>query len=301
MQDLKLLFHPKFWGYWLLLGLLWSLVQLPTALRMRVGAVLGRIVFAIAKQRRTIAQTNLQLVFPELDHKAQTKLIRKFAESIGQGLIETGMAWFWSEKRLRHISRFEGDAAAIAKIKDTHCPVILIGSHSTLMELGVRLLGIYIDSAGMYRPYSNTFFHHWIKYQHLKSATELVNFKDMRHVLKVLKNGGNLWYALDQDMGRRTGVFAPFFGIPTCSVNILPKLSTRTKAAWIPVFIWRDGTEYVINILPEIAQEEYTDDVAVMTQVNAIYESEIRQHPEQYFWIHRRFKTRPNNDENFYN
>lgn len=298
MQDLKALCHPKFWGYWFLLGFLWLLVQLPW--RMKIGAYLGRLVFALAKHRRVVAQTNLRLAFPELDEKAYLVLVRRFAESVGQGFIETGMAWFWSEKRLRQISRFEGDAAAIAKLQDAQSPVVLIGSHSTLMELGVRLLGLYVDSAGMYRPLKNSFFERWIKYQRGRAATELVHFKDMRHVLRILRSGGNLWYALDQDMGIRTGVFAPFFGIEACSVNVLPKLRERTGTAWIPVFIWREGREYVVKVCAEITPIDGENDAAVMRRVNAVYEAEIRQHPEQYFWVHRRFKTRPNEEEPLY-
>lgn len=300
MQDLKVLCHLKFLGYWLLLVVLWVIVMLPRALSMRVGAWLGRLAFAVAKHRRMVSQTNVALAFPELDAAARAALLRRFAESVGQGFIETGMAWFWSSARLRKISRFEGDAAAIAKVQDDAVPVVLIGSHSTLMELGVRLLGIYVRSAGMYRPLKNRFFEHWIKFQRARAATELVHFKDMRHVLRILKDGGNLWYALDQDMGRRIGVFAPFFGVPASSVNILPKLRERTHAAWIPVFIWREGRSYVVKVCPEIVPVDGETEVAVMTRVNAVYEAEIRQHPEQYFWLHRRFKTRPDVNERLY-
>ena len=89
-------------------------------------------------------------------------------------------------------------------------PVVLIGSHSTLMELGVRLLGLYVDAGGMYRPLNDPFYHYWIKHHRARAATELIHYKDMRHTLRFLQAGGNLWYALDQDMGPRVSVFAPF-------------------------------------------------------------------------------------------
>lgn len=298
MQDLRALFQLKFLGYWLLLGLLWLLVQLPRCLSMKIGACLGRLLFAVARSRREISEMNLRRVFA-LNEQELQQMRRQYAESVGQGIIETGMAWFWSERRLLKISRLEGDSAALAKIADPNQAVVLVGVHSTLMELGVRLLGIYVDSAGMYRPLTNPFFEEWIKYQRGRAATELVHFKDMRKVLRILQSGGNLWYALDQDMGIRTGVFAPFFGIEACSVNILPKLSERSQAAWIPVFIWREGKAYVVRVGEEIAQDG-KDDVQVMTAVNAAYEAEIRKHPEQYFWLHRRFKTRPEGEARWY-
>lgn len=300
MQDLKDLFHLRFIGYWLLLGLLWGMVRLPWRLRMMIGGWIGKLAFALAKHRQAVVHKNLSLVFPELSDKERAVLVRKFALSIGYGFIETGMAWFRSEKYLRSISRFEGDAAALSKVFDANQPVVLVGSHSTLMELGVRLLGLYVKSAGMFRPLKNRFFDRWIYYQRSRAATELVHFKDMRHVLKILKSGGNLWYALDQDMGRRVGVFASFFNIPASSVNVLPKLAERTGAAWIPVFIWREKKSYVVRILPEIQPNKGESDIQVMERVNRVYEQEIRRYPEQYFWVHRRFKTRPEANENWY-
>lgn len=300
MQDLKAIFHLKFVGYWLMLGVLWLVSYLPFRMRMAVGAWLGRVAYRLVRGRQRVAHVNLQRVFSEWDEATRAALERRFAESVGQGFVETGMGWFWSDKRLLEVSRFEGDAEALAKVRNPNCPVVLIGIHSTLMELGVRLLGMYVDSAGMYRPLTNPFFEAWIKYQRGRAATELVHFKDMRHVLRILGSGGNLWYALDQDMGIRTGVFAPFFGVEACSVNILPKLRERTGAAWIPVFIWREGKEYVVRVCAEIVPVAGESDAEVMARVNAVYEAEIRQHPEQYFWVHRRFKTRPEGEEQWY-
>lgn len=300
MQDLSAIRHVKFVGYWILLGLLWLLVQLPYKIRMTIGAWLGRLLFALAKSRRHISEVNLRHVFAHYSEQELQQALRQYAESVGQGVVETGMAWFWSDKRLRQISRIEGDAQALEKIANPNQAVVLVGLHTTLMELGVRLLGMYVQSAGMYRPLTNPFFEAWIKYQRARAATELVHFKDMRAVLRILQSGGNLWYALDQDMGIRTGVFAPFFGIEACSVNILPKLSARSAAAWIPVFIWREGQEYVVRVGKEIAQYAGQSDVEVMTAVNAAYEAEIALHPEQYFWLHRRFKTRPEGEQTWY-
>ena len=302
LQKNTPLYHPKFWGYWLLLGFLRVLVQLPWTARMTVGGWLGRLVFAFARHRRRVALTNFRLAFAQLDERRRAKLVRRFSESVGKGFVETGMGWFWSEKSLSRISRFEGDARSIALIEDPAVPLILIGAHSTLMELGVRLLGMYVDAAGMYRPLKNPFFERWIKYQRSRAATELVYFKDMRHVFRIMKAGANLWYALDQDMGHRVSVFAPFFGIPACSVNVLPKLHARTGARWVPVFIWRDDArrQYVVKVLPEVVPRPDEDDEAVAARVNAIYEAEIRLHPEQYFWVHRRFKNRPEGEADVY-
>ena len=288
------LLSPRYLGHWLISGLLWLLVQLPQPLRMAVGGMLGRLFYRILPYRRKISETNLRIAFPDLDDAARAHLLREHAKSVGRGIIETGMAWYLSEEKLRALSRFEADPASLALLRDPATPVVLIGSHSTLMELGVRLLGLYVNAGGMYRPLNDPFYHHWIKHHRARAATELIHYKDMRHTLRFLQGGGNLWYALDQDMGPRVSVFAPFFGVDAASVNILPKLRARTGAHWIPVYMWREADDhYVVRVAPEIKPIAGESDTDVMRRVNADYEREIRQHPEQYYWLHRRYKNRP--------
>ena len=288
------LLSPRYLGHWLISGLLWLLVQLPQPLRMAVGGMLGRLFYRILPYRRKISETNLRIAYPELDDAARARLLRENAKSVGRGIIETGMAWYLSEEKLRALSRFEADPASLALLRDPATPVVLIGSHSTLMELGVRLLGLYVNAGGMYRPLNDPFYHHWIKHHRARAATELIHYKDMRHTLRFLQGGGNLWYALDQDMGPRVSVFAPFFGVDAASVNILPKLRERTGAHWIPVYMWREANgRYVVRVAAEIQPVAGESDTDVMRRVNADYEQEIRQHPEQYYWLHRRYKNRP--------
>ena len=288
------LLSPRYLGHWLISGLLWLLVQLPQPLRMAVGGMLGRLFYRILPYRRKISETNLRIAFPDLDDAARAHLLRENAKSVGRGIIETGMAWYLSEEKLRALSRFEADPASLALLRDPAVPVVLIGSHSTLMELGVRLLGLYVDAGGMYRPLNDPFYHYWIKHHRARAATELIHYKDMRHTLRFLQGGGNLWYALDQDMGPRVSVFAPFFGVDAASVNILPKLRERTGAHWIPVYMWREAdNRYVVRVAPEIKPVAGESDTDVMRRVNTDYEREIRQHPEQYYWLHRRYKNRP--------
>ena len=288
------LLSPRYLGHWLISGLLWLLVQLPQPLRMAVGGMLGRLFYRILPYRRKISETNLRIAFPDLDDAARAHLLREHAKSVGRGIIETGMAWYLSEEKLRALSRFEADPASLALLRDPAVPVVLIGSHSTLMELGVRLHGLYVYTGGMYRPLNDPFYHHWIKHHRARAATELIHYKDMRHTLRFLQGGGNLWYALDQDMGPRVSVFAPFFGVAAASVNILPKLRQRTGAHWIPVYMWREADDhYVVRVAPEIKPVAGESDTDVMRRVNTDYEREIRQHPEQYYWLHRRYKNRP--------
>ena len=107
-------------------------------------------------------------------------------------------------------------------------------------------------------------------------------------------------YALDQDMGERVSVFAPFFGLPAASVDILPQLHQRTGAQLVPVFMWREADgHYSVRLAAPIAVAG-RDSVAIMSEFNALLEAEIRAHPGQYFWVHRRFKTLPEGGRRHY-
>ncbi|UJF24886.1 lysophospholipid acyltransferase family protein [Suttonella sp. R2A3] len=283
--------YPRYWGHWLLLGVLRLLTLLPHHLRLRVGGWLGRGVLGLLKYRREISAINIAKAFPEYSEQERKALLKSFSENMGRGVIESAMAWFSSDEQLEKRTTFSADPDSLALINNPDVPVILVGIHSTMLELGLRLLGLHIDAAGMYKPLHDDFFNYWLKEHRASSATDMVHYQDMRLTLKLLKNGGNIWYALDQDMGPRVSVYAPFFGINTASVNILPKLRERSGAHWIPVFMWReDDGNYSVRVAEEIKPQDNDTDEAVMTRVNAAYEQEIRRYPAQYYWLHRRFK-----------
>ena len=265
---------------------------LPTTWARSCGAGLGLLLFKLLKYRRAICRKNLEWAFPELTPAAREKLLREHFKSIGMGLAEMAFAWFYPEKRLRRISRLEADPDSLAALRDGHCGVLLLSGHSTLLELGVRLLGLHVRANGTYRPIKNPFFDRWIRYQRERAAQgiPLINFKDMRRTLAVLREGGNIWYACDQDMGPKASVFVPFFNLETASIDVLPKLQARSGARLIPALMWREGDGYVVHIYKEIRGASAAE---IMGQFNGLLETAIRAHPEQYYWLHRRFKSLP--------
>lgn len=291
MQAKKSLYHPRFWGHWCLIALLWLVVHLPG--RMMIGRLIGRLLIRALPYRGKVIARNLELAMPELDAAQREKLVREVAENIGVGLIETGMAWFWSDKALQRITRFSADPQALALVRSDE-PVVLAGSHNTLLELGMRLAAFNIEAGGTYRPLRDPFFDQIVfHYRNRIAASELLQFRDMRNTLRLLREGKNIWYALDQDMGERVSVFAPFFGRMVACVDIIPQLHTRTGAHLVPFFFWReDDGHYRVHLFAPIAVAGRSSE-AIMGDFNALLEAEIRKRPAQYFWVHRRFKTRP--------
>lgn len=298
MQAQKSLYHPRYWGYWLLIALLWLVVHLPG--RMMLGRLLGRVLTKALPYRGKVIDHNIKIAMPELDDAARARLVQEVAENIGVGLIETGMAWFWSDKALRRLVKFSADPQALALVQ-SNAPVVFAGSHNTMLELGMRLAAFYIASGATYRPLRNPFFNQIVlHYRNRIAGAELLQFRDMRNTLRLLRQGKNIWYALDQDMGSRVSVFAPFFGRDVACVDILPQLHQRTGAHLVPLFFWREANgQYRVHLGAEIPLAR-RNSVEIMTDFNALLESEIRRYPAQYFWVHRRFKTRADGSREAY-
>lgn len=282
-----------------LLLLLFFISWLPRRWALALGAGLGGLLYRLMPYRRRVCAQNLAWAFPDWTPAAREALLRRHFRSLGQGFMEMGFAWFYPRWRLEKMCRLEADPAALAALNDPKQGVVLLGCHATLLELGVRLLGLYVRANGMYRPIRQRFFDRWIKYQRERAASgiPLVHFKDLRGTLAVLQQGGNLWYAIDQDMGPKVSVFVPFFGLETASINILPQLQKRTGALLVPVMIWREAAGYVVRLQAPV---QGADAVAIMTEVNGRLEAEIRRQPEQYYWLHRRFKSLPDGSRRSY-
>lgn len=287
-------FHWRHLPHYALLGALWLLCHLPRQSALWLGARLSRLLFVLLPYRKKIVLKNLSFAFPDLSEPEYKALCRAHMDSVGYGMVEMGMAWFWSEEKLRHISRMEIAPEAQSALADPQQAVILMGSHSTLLELGVRLLGLRVAATGMYRPQKSAFFDAWIRYQRLRASNgiPLLHFKDLRKTLSALAAGQKIWYAIDQDMGHEASVFPNFFGLPTATVAIVPKLLKHQKAKLLPIYFWREVDGYVVKIKAPLDADQSA--FALMQAMNDDLEQEIRAHPEQYFWLHRRFKSDPN-------
>ncbi|MDO4435422.1 MAG: lipid A biosynthesis acyltransferase [Cardiobacteriaceae bacterium] len=305
-------FSWKYLPHYIGLGALWVVCLLPRRVAFALGAGVSHILFTLFPYRKRIVLKNLAFAFPELSERERKALCRAHIDSVGYGLIEMGMAWFWSEAKLRKILRVEIDSISQSALSDPNQPVILLGSHSTLLELGVRLLGLEVAATGMYRPQKSSFFDSWIRYQRLRAShgIPLLHFKDLRKTLSALASGQKIWYAIDQDMGHEASVFPHFFNLPTATVSIVPKLLKHQDALLIPVYFWReDDGRYVVRIKAPLSFERtaFQDQSALfdatldlMQRVNDDVEQEIRKHPEQYFWLHRRFKSDPSGGRRAY-
>lgn len=294
---------PRYWLTWFGIACLYLLVQLPYPILFRLGKLLGRGSQCFLKRRAKIAKKNLELCFPELSTaQIKQRLINNF-ESVGMGLIETGMAWFWSDKRILKWSNVEGIEYLDEAVKSDR-GILLVGVHFLTLEIGGRILGQYHQGNGVYRAHNNRLLD-WIQLKgRLKSNKGFIDRHNTRQMIKTLKNNGILWYAPDHDYGHKNSVFARFFAMPkaatTIGTHLLIKTTNPTIIAFTPLRN-PDGSGYTISISKSISHFPCPDATAAAEAMNRIVEREIMKAPDLYMWLHRRFKTRPDNIMSVYN
>lgn len=297
----KRLLHPRYWLTWFGISILYLIVLLPYPVIYQLGKGLGLLSMKLIGKRKETARQNLKLCFPDKSQQERDKILRDNFISTGLAIFETGMAWFWSDKRLKKHSSIEGDLH-ITQIQQSGQGVLLIGIHFLTLELGARILGMSHPGVGVYRPNDNPVMDYVQLKGRLKSNKYMLERYNTKGMIRALKNGELLWYAPDHDYGPKNSVFAPLFAVEkaatTIGTRILVKLS---QPAIIPFTPKREKNgHYTVYVTPELKGYPIDDDVLAATFMNKAIEHEILKAPEQYMWLHRRFKTRPKGEAPLY-
>lgn len=301
MNREKSLYHPIHWPVWGFLGVMRLLVFLPLPLLLWLGRQFGSFLYLIARQRRQIAQTNLSRAFPELDSASLTALTKAHFRSLGMGFFETVFAWWASERRIRAVSLLIG-AEQLNTFRAKGQGLILMGAHFTCMEMMGRILALDHHFAVTYRPHENPVMERMYQAHRGRCYDSIISRNDVRAMVRWLKNGGAIWLAPDQNVSSSDYVFAPFFGIPAATTTSMSRLTRMGKAALLPQSFERtsDHGRYQMTIHPPVTPFP-TEDIQADTNVTMqLIEKMVRPHPEQYLWIHRRFKHRPPGAPPFY-
>jgi KDO2-lipid IV(A) lauroyltransferase len=295
------LYHPRYWPSWLAVGFLKLLTLLPFSWQLWLGRVIGRLFLLVGRRRRHIAEVNLALCFPELDADQRRDLLRRTFESQGMGLMETAAAWFMPPKRLLPLAELTG-ADLIAQAQAEGKPVLLLGAHYTTLDIAGTLFGHFVTFDVIYRRQKNPVINHLMtrgRERYLSGGRSIAQ-DDMRGVYRSLAEKRVLWYPPDQDYGARHSVFAPFFGVPAAVIKAPTRMAAKTGARVLACWYYRtEAGQYHLCIGP-IEGFTGTDYGADAAAINQHLEGVIRQHPEQYMWVHRRFKSRPPGLEKVY-
>ncbi|MEZ2686438.1 Kdo(2)-lipid IV(A) acyltransferase [Proteus vulgaris] len=299
----KTFLQPKYWLTWFGIGLLYILVLLPYPVIYWLGTRLGRFSKVFLKKRVQIAERNIELCFPQMPKSEREALVNKNFESVGMGLFETGMAWFWPEWRVKRWFKVSG-LENISAIQEKGQGILLIGIHFLTLELGARIFGIYNPGIGVYRPNDNPVMDWLQTWGRLRSNKSMIDRKDVKGMIRSLKAGEIIWYAPDHDYGPRKSVFVPLFAVDKAATTTGTYILARTsKPALIPFTPKRlpEGKGYELIISPAVADFPVDNEENTAKAMNKVVEQEILRAPDQYMWLHRRFKTRPEGDASLYN
>jgi KDO2-lipid IV(A) lauroyltransferase len=289
------LLHLRYWPTWFGFGLWWLLAQLPYPLQLKMGRGLGRLLYHVAKRRRRIAERNIALCFPHLGEAQQEHLVRANIESTAIAVFESGIAWFWPTARIRKLFRVEG-IEHLRQAEEQGQGVLLLAMHFTNLDIGAVMLCLEHSIDAMYRPHDNPVYEYLQRRgrENRFEHSQVIPKQDMRTTIKLLRSGRAIWYAPDQDYGRKHSVFAPFFGVPAATVTATAQLARLGQAQVIPfVQVRQPGGGYVIRVYPPLEDYPSGDEWQDARRVNGFIEERVKENPEQYMWVHRRFKTRP--------
>lgn len=294
---------PQYWLLWLGAGILYLLSWLPYRWLMQGGAAFGRLLFKVLKSRQKVARRNLALCFPEMDEEQRETLLRRNAEESGKAMLETVIGWWWPTWRIRKLAHFTGYEhiqAALAEGKG----VLLLAAHFLHLEAAGRVFGLTHPSVGFYRPNNNPLLDYLQYHGRARSNKYMIGKRDVKGLIQALNEQEVCFYLPDQDYGRNRAEFVPFFAVSeTATTTGTLLFANAANCVVIPVITSRlpDYAGYHVLALPALADFPSGDDRADVIRVNQWLEQAIMQQPEQYMWLHRRFKTRPNpNDKSLY-
>ncbi|WP_106649589.1 LpxL/LpxP family Kdo(2)-lipid IV(A) lauroyl/palmitoleoyl acyltransferase [Shewanella sp. Pdp11] len=289
------LYHPKHWPMWFGVFLMRLTQLLPLSWQMKLGKGLGRLVMKFAGSRTHTARRNLALCFPEMSEAQREDLLKRNFEETGKAIFDTINAWWWSDEKVQQHMSITGKEHVQDTLDAGH-GVILFAVHCLPLEMGARIFGQFQPGVGVYRPHNNPVMEYLQVKGRLRSNKGLVSKRDLRQMVRCLRNPDVIWYTADQDFGRSSAVFIPFYAMPdAATITGATTLAKLGKAKVLPFFVERtEGDEgYRIEVMPPLDNFPGEDELADAIRGNKIIESIIDKNRAQYMWLHRRFKTRP--------
>lgn len=300
----KKMFHPYFWPAWLGVGLYALLVIiLPYRVQLCLGRLLGKLMGLFMKSRTYVAERNLELAFPSMSAEERRSLVRRILENSGIAAFEVGMAWFWSDRRLLKRAVIDPEELKLAReLAAQNLPTIVLTCHFMSLEIMARLYALLIKPGiGVYHPSDHPVWEYTQVRGRLRTNLALVNNKDPRSMLRAMLQKVPIWYAPDQDYGPKVSIFAPFFAVEKAATVTGTRDLARVPGTIVqPSWTIRENGRYRLRVLPPLENFPGQDALEDTTRCNRILEKMIMSAPDQYLWMHRRFKTIPQGESTRY-
>ncbi len=302
MKTLKCYNVLRYCGFRVGIGVLRLFSLLPLPLIYLISIIVGEMVFVFHRSRRQVTIRNLRACFTDKSDRQIRRMARKHFIVLVCAILASGIAWWASKRRLERLTRFRNK-----QVYDTLLSrgrnIILLAPHFAALEYGGVRLSCERPLVSMYQINQNPLLNASIKaYRSRFGLVQFSSKEPIRRMIRLIKEGKPFYYLPDQDPGRNKGVFVPFFQIPTATFPVLGKIAKLTDASVVPCMTrllpWGRGYEVIFDQpLADFPLGDAEQDTMTM---NRAIEALIEHAPEQYFWSHRRFKTRPPGDPDFY-
>ncbi|WJV52129.1 Kdo(2)-lipid IV(A) acyltransferase [Pectobacteriaceae bacterium CE90] len=296
------LLHPRYWLTWLGIGVLYLIVLLPYPIIYHIGTTLGRLAMRFLKRRVEITHRNLELCFPDMSLEERNVMVKKNFESVGMGIMETGIAWFWPDWRINRWVTVIG-IEHMLPLRQEKRGILLIGLHFLTLELGARIFGMQNAGIGVYRPNDNKLLDWLQTWGRMRSNKSMLDRKDLKGMIRALKQGEIIWYAPDHDYGPRSSVFVPLFAVDKAATTVGSYMLARAAKPAVVPFVPRrlpNANGYELIIQPAETDIPLENEETTVAWMNSLIEQNILLAPDQYMWLHRRFKTRPEGEPSLY-
>lgn len=287
----------------LLLALMWCLHWLPLPILGRIGVGVGSLLFVFMRKRRHITLTNLQLCMPQLTPAARLQLARSHFQYFARSVLERSILWWASPSRL---SRLIQVVSQVPIQQMMNRPTIFLCPHFVCLEVAGVAITMQAPACSIYTTQRNKIFDAALRKGRLRFTPDEKNLLSreagVKPIIRAMKSGRAFLMLPDMDFGVRDSVFTPFFGIPAATLTSPARLVTATDGQIIPV-VTRFLPNYQgwqVIFYPSWENYSGTDINEATLRMNAFIEERVLESPAEYFWSHKRFKTRPNGERNFY-
>ena len=283
-----------------LIGVMWAIHFLPLRAVAAIGNATGMLLFWLIPARRRVVRVNLEKCFHNLSEQEREQLARAHFRAFGRSVVERGILWWAPRARLERLIRVEG-LENLARLAGQ--PAIILSPHFVGFEAAIMRLTMEFPVSGMYATQSDALADRVALAGRSRFGGQLMARQSgIWGALQVLGSGGFYFYLPDMDYGRKHSIFVPFFGVQTATVPALSQMAKRSGAAIVPCTtrILPGGAGYLVRIEPPWSGFPSGDAVADTRRMLAFIEERAREMPEQYYWLHKRFKTRPEGEKSFY-
>ncbi len=269
---------------------LWQgLCHLPTSWHPAIGKVCGKLLFMIATGRKKIAQANIEACLPNLSKAEQQKLLQNNFMHLGRSLIETGIAWFWSDKKIQSKVDYDVIGLDLLSANDSNNGNLIIFKHSQHLELDARLLAMNAAVFGVSRTHNSASMNKIQDKGRLSSMKDTADKNNPRKFMKWLKAGKNVMYSIDQDYGWDHSVKLRFFNQEAATITTTKKIIDASNSNLLFINSYYKNNKLILKI--ELIDHAGLDSIELAQKINDLMEKKILQHPAEYLWMHRRFKS----------